>query len=856
MINFSKKGLLVTAALLTLAAGVWAQPPDRPRRRPRPEIPRTPQQQSPAPAPQSPNPAPPASGVPVKPGAGEPAPPLLRGQAGRVRGGPVRMNYDNLDIRVMAKLVSEITGRNLVVDDRVNGKITLLSSRDMSPTEIYDIFRVALDRYGFAIKQQRGYELIVPVADARRTAPAVPIGQARGANPVLGLILLKNADVQAMQTALKPLVADANLLQAYQPARALIVIDTPSVVRRVAQLARQMDAATAFTSVKVIKLKYAESDKLAPVLQAVITRTGGTTDQSALPPPKVGSFAPANSLVVQGTAEQVATAERMAKKLDLPRSAPDQLEKPQFYVRFLQYAKAEDTAKTLSSILGDTQEAQKKTQSLDTNNIQNLLGPQPYPKLGDSALGNTTNASSTATGDNQNQTIAFISSKVAHDVETNSLVLFMSPSEYTKIDELIKDIDVPRKQVMILGMVAEVSLDKVRTSGANLQVLSPDGLLASFRGGLTQEGLLSALGSGQFTIGTLGGGQNQTINVSGRDVAVPTFFAFLGAATNTTDFNLISSPRVLTSDHKEGIVEVGDVVPFATGARFDNNGQPLVTYDYKKVGINLKFTPHISQSDTLRLDLEEEVQEVTSYLQQNLGGFGYAIPLISNRSVKTTVSLKEGETLLIGGLIQKRTLDVINKVPILGDIPLIDNFFKTTNKEDRKTTLFIALTPYIVQHPDEIARLDRPYEQFLNKDGTPRDADHEPRPPVEKHAVPDPLAPLPKPAPAEGSLLLADLRVADPKLDDSLRQARVRMKNSNPFEVEVTLRQQVRSPEGIATETYSSPQRLAPGEERDITLPAYRFTNKAGEYVFDVSAWVGEQQISRLPVPRRVLVNP
>jgi general secretion pathway protein D len=796
---------------------------------------------------QPPGPIPPAQG------------PLLKSPHGkRVVNGPVRMNYENLDIRVLAKLVSELSGRNIVLDDRVQGKVTLLSSREMSGAEVYDVFMMALERYGYTVKAKNGYDLILPLADARRQAPFHAPARGNGPQPVLGLILLKNADVNQLQAALRPLVSDQNLLQAYPNAKAIILVDKPLVVRKVAELARQMDQATPTSRVQVLPLTYAESDKLAPVLQQVLVRSAPAPGDA--PAPKVGSFAPANSIVIQGSDEQIATVQRMIKRLDQPRSAPDQIEKPQFYVHFLQYAKAEDTAKVLSNLLGDSQEAQRKQQSLDKGNLQDnavvdlIKQQQSFPQLPDRYQGDDF-LNPAGSGDQTNQQIAFISSKVAWDAETNSLVFFMSPSEYTKVEELLAEIDIPRKQVLVLGMVAEVSLSRLLQTGAQLQVAGSNGVLAAFNGGLTEEGLLSSLASGSFTVGTLGNNNFRTINVGGRDVRVPTFFFLLNSVTNTTDFNLISSPRILTSDHKEGIVEVGDVVPFATGARFDNFGQPLITYDYKKVGIKLTFTPHVSQSDTIRIDLDQEIQETTDFLRQNLGGFGYVIPLISNRSVKTQVTVKEGETLLIGGLISKRTLDVINKVPILGDIPFIDNFFKETNKEERKTTLFIALTPYVIRHPDEIARLDRPYDRFNKELGIPSDAQHEPRPTSERYPVPEPYGATSKMPPSDGSLVLENLQISPPEAGDSLRQARVRLCNRNPFEVEVVLHQQVRAPGGVASDSKTEPQRLGANEEREVILPPYRFPTASGDYFFDVSAWIGQQQVSRLPLPRKVVLK-
>ncbi len=210
---------------------------------------------------------------------------------------------------------------------------------------------------------------------------------------------------------------------------------------------------------------------------------------------------------------------------------------------------------------------------------------------------------------------------------------------------------------------------------------------------------------------------------------------------------------------------------------------------------------------------------------------------------------------MIGGLISKRTLDVVSRVPILGEIPLIENFFKETNKEERKTTLFIALTPYVIHHPDEISRLNRPYEQFLKEEGKPSDTQHEPRPPAPKHAVPQPYDQNPADQASDGSVAIERLDIRLPEANDNLRQARVRLRNRNPFEVQVTLRQAVKSPGGSSQETQSEPQRLGPHEEREVILPAYRFPNHLGEYLFDVSAWVGGRLIGRLPLPHKVEVK-
>lgn len=767
-----------------------------------------------------------------------------------LRHGPILMNYENIDIKVLARLISEITGRKIVLDERVQGKVTVLSSREMSASEAYELFRAVLDRYGFQLRERNGFSMVMPNADARREGPLRinpndPHGQAN----VVGLILTKYGDANQLMSAIRPLLSDPNNVQAYPNGKAVVVVDKASIVSKAADIARRLDQAIPNTRAVVIIPKYADAEKLAPVLANAMNRVNPAATPADVQPPKISAFPPANGIIVQGTEAQIKETQAVIRKLDIPRAAPDEIERPQLYVHFLQYSSAEETAKILANMLGERKAQLSQQQQLDQNQLtmQKALSagadPLAYPKLASQS---------------ENQRISFVSAKVASDNDTNSVILFVSPSEYKEVQDLLSDLDVPRKQVLVLAMVAEVSLSKLIETGAKLQVASPDGILSAYRAGLTEEGLLSALAGGSFALGTIGGG-TQTINVGGRDVKVPTFFAFLSGNKTNSDFNLLSSPRLLTSDHKEAKMEVGDVVPFPTGARFDNFGQPLLTYDYKDVGIKLKFTPHVSQSENIRIDLDQEIQEVTDYLQQNLGGTGYSVPLISNRSVKTNVTVKEGETLLIGGLISKRTVETISKVPILGDIPLIDTFFKQTRKEDKKTTLFVALTPYIVQHPDEIARLDRPHQEFIRRQGLPSDAQNEPRETQpSRHPVADPYNPSPNASAAQvtaGSLRLANFVISPPQGADNLRQPRVQITNSADKEIQCSLQGEVLMPNGQSRLLPEATLNLRAGETREVELPPYQFPEQTGTFQFDVRALVNDNVVARLPQHSKLEVH-
>jgi general secretion pathway protein D len=771
-----------------------------------------------------------------------------------LRNGPIRMNYENIDIKVLARLISEITGRNIVLDDRVQGKVTILCSTEMSSNEAYQVFKAAMERYGFQLRERGGFVLVAPTADVRKEGAlrVNPRGHGNDSEAnVVGLIITKTGDATQLMTALRPIVSDPNNIQPYANGKAVIIIDKAKIVAKASEIARRLDKTIPSTKAIVVIPKYAEAEKLAAVLTQMTTRP------NALPgdpqPAKVSAFAPTNGILMQGTDAQLRELQTIVKRLDIPKAAPDEIEKPQLYVHFLQYASPEETAKILSNMLGERKNQQTAQQQLDANQLsaaaKPAVDPNAFPKLNAEA---------------ENQRVSFVSAKVASDIDTNSVILFVSPSEYKEVQDLLSELDVPRKQVLVLAMVAEVSLTKLIETGARLQVATPGGVLSTYKAGLTEEGLLSALSGGNFAVGTVGG-NSQTINVGGRDVKVPTFFAFLSGNKSNSDFNLLSSPRLLTADHKEAKMEVGDVVPFPTGARFDNFGQPLLTYDYKDVGIKLKFTPHISQSDTIRIDLDQQVQEVTEYLRQNLGGTGYSVPLISNRSIKTNVTVKEGETLLIGGLISKRTVETISKVPILGDIPIIDNFFKETRKEDRKTTLFVALTPYIVQHPDEIARLDRPHQEFIKTQNLPNQSQNEPRETAgSRHAVPDPYSDSTSKAAGNGpdlatllrgQLKLDEFKIQQPKGPDNLRQARVRVRNNSDKEIQMGLQTEVIQPNGQSKLLPITTINLRAGEIREVELAPYQFPDQMGMFEFDVRALIEDQVVARLPSHNKLEVQ-
>lgn len=792
-----------------------------------------------------------------------------------LRSGSVTLNYENLDVRLLGRVMAELTGRNIVYDQTVQGRITVVSSQPVGPEQAWQIFRIALEKYGFGVVESNGITQVLPLKNIRKYAPVVKNPTKIASGMSVGVLVFEHADVNLMQNSLRPLLSEIGEIQPYLPGRAIVVTDRAPMVERIAATARHLDSAHTDTLVSVNFPEYAEAKEIAPILQELVNPPGIANDKRTV----VKAFEPSNAVMIYGTEQQIKKVKKMLARVDVPEAAPEDVQDPRFYVIPLQNANAEDVATILSEMLSEKAGLQAKR--LENNP---RLARQNRSQTGNSGgqadanSSNSASSSSSSTGTGTAKKNPFVSSKVSADVETNSLVFYVSPGEYEEIASLVEKLDAPRKQVLVTAVVAEVSLGRLMQTGANFQALTSGGLLSTFNAGVSEEGLLSFLASGNFVIGAAGSG-TRTIDVGGRDVEVPELFGFISAEKQNSDFNLISAPRILTEDHKEAEINVGNVVPFPTGAQFNAFGQPTVTYDYRDVGIRMLVTPHVSQSDSIKLEIEQEIQEVTDFLEQNLGGTGFTVPLISNRNVRTTITVKDGQTLMIGGLISKRTTETLRKVPILGDIPLIQNLFRELRKEEAKTTLFISLTPHIVTVPEEIERIDRPYKEYLEGDRNPSQHQVERRP--DKKSFTSPYtkdgsidlteAPEPKELKQrrkvkksetkstsmrqQSGISLSDFRFARPPRKGGQARPTVQLVNGDSQRKELVIIGTVTRPDGSKKEVRADAVVLKPGDERKITLPPIDFKSGAGTYEVDLSVWEDDRVRGRLALPQQVKIK-
>ncbi len=644
------------------------------------------------------------------------APLMDKTVAQALRNGHVLLNFENIDVRVLARMMSELTGKNILVDNNVSGKVTILSSREVTVNEAWEIFKAAMARYGFSIVNRNGTTMIMPSTAARSSGDIVSYGAIpQGEEMVMAVLILKRGDPEEVVKTVKPLLTEHGLVSSYKDGQAVVVTDHANVVNRIAQIVKGLDTIDPNLHTSVVFPRYMEADKVVNSLKGLYKEKESKNKLS------ITAFAPSNAVIITGDSDVVADLKRVLSRLDIPLSAPIKTEPARFFVYNLQYAQAADVAKILSEMLSERQKAvEQQLKEAKTPATEDAHNKSNAPKdVTDNVTGPTGQA-------DKAKTVGFTSSKVSADSETNSLLLYVSPSEYDELRSVIAKLDCERRQIQISAVVAEVSLQRAKDIGVNWQAVTSGGVVGSFSGGLTEESLLNLLASGNFVMG-VSGSKTKTIKVSNQDVKVPEFLAFLNALNSDTDYNLISAPRVLTQDNKQATINVGQVVPFATGGKLDAYGQPLVTFDYREVGIKLEVTPHMSRSRKIRMDVNQEIQEVTSYLEQEMAGVKFSAPVVSNRAVKTTVTIPDGSTLLIGGLISKKTSDTIKGVPLLRDLPILGALFRSKSSEEQKTSIFISLTPKIVDLDNSIEINDAPLAPYLKSPGNPGDQQQENR---------------------------------------------------------------------------------------------------------------------------------
>ena len=573
----------------------------------------------------------------------------------------VVLNFNEVDISTMVKFISDLTGKNFILDDRVKGKISVYSPSKLSTEEAYNVFVSVLELKGFTVVQSGKVAKIVPSASARQSGfRLLPAGEQAPVNEnyIAQVTKLENITAQEALAFLQPMVSKDGHISAFGPGNLILMVDSSINIRKLHGILETIDTERTREGLEIIYLKNASAEAVATTVRQWLT--GSDTKPAGQPATVGGGGAGSvladqrlNALLVFGN-ESVKTAVReLVTKLDV--APPEASSKVNVY--YLENTDATEMAKVLDGVV----------------------------------KGMSATAAPGVPGAATLQTSPFDSGKVTitPDKASNSLVIMASLNDYNNLVQVIKKLDRRSKQVFVQVLIAEVSLDKSRELGLQGGVIG-GGVLNKY---LTVAGLYDPLGT-LGTIGTIisqGGALSPSVTASPINIT-----AVLKALDKNGLVNILSTPNILTSDNKEAEINVGENVPFQGSATQSSIGT-TTSVERKDIGINLKIKPQISEGDYIRMDINQEISAVKN-------DKGQAVDLVTTkRSAKTSIVVKDKDTVVIGGLIQD-TEDVnVQKVPFLGDIPGLGWLFKTTTKSRKKTNLMILLTPHIIKDSSDLA---------------------------------------------------------------------------------------------------------------------------------------------------------
>ena len=658
------------------------------------------------------------------------------------RGGNVTLDFANAEIDAVARTMATITGRNVVVDPRVKGTMTLTSTAPVSPAEAMRLFGAQLRTQGFALVDNRGMVLVVPEAEAKLQSAAVSAGAVRGGGQIQTQIFrLTHENANNLVPILRPLISPNNTINVNPGTNALVITDYGDNLQRLGRIIAALDVSNA-TGVEIVRLRHAVASDLAPLVARLIESGGGGTSavaqgvpgQPGVPPAAMGvatgsgdgyrtTLVPeprSNAIIVRAAnPARLALAKTLIQQLDqAPQARPDG-GSGNIHVVYLKNADATKLAVTLRAAMaalpGQAQTTGAGGGSALPSAGSGLGAGATQP--GTSGLGNSTSSSLAsgptinAAANNQPST----GGQIQADPATNSLIISAPEPVYRELRAVIDKLDQRRAQVFVESLIAEVNMSKAADFGVQWQMFGQSGNNVGVIGtnygsgratGTAPTSNILDIAAAMFGISRLPSTSTpSTTALAGLRPNTGFNFAFgtraLGILANfmqsTGAGNVLSTPTLLTLDNEEAKIIVGKNVPMPTGS-YTNTGaggatlNPFQTYERKDVGLTLRVRPQINENGTVKLVLYQEVSSVDAGTASNLSG-----PTTSKRAIESSVLVDDGSIVVLGGLLEDAYGTSEDKVPVLGDVPIIGNLFKTQNRSLNKTNLMVFLRPVIVR---------------------------------------------------------------------------------------------------------------------------------------------------------------
>ncbi len=584
--------------------------------------------------------------------------------------GALTLNMQDADIGALIETVSYITGKNFIVDPRVSGKITIVSAVPTEPDQLYDLFLSVLRVYGFAAIDSGDVVKIVPDTNAKfESLPDINSSEISSNDQSSTLVIrLNNVPAATLVPILRPLLPQSAHISAHAESNMLIATDSKANLARLQTIISRIDL-DSDRAVEVIRLQHANAADLVqtilPSYQGAAAAAARSNKGASVDRVNLIADTRTNSVLLSGSEKERIEIRALIFHLDTPVEQQGNTE-----VIYLKYAVASELVPILQRLggrLGVTNEEQRQQQQRSNTSSEALF-------------------------------------EIEADDNMNALVVFAPPKRLKEIKAVISQLDIRRAQVLVEGVIAEVSYDKAIELGVQWQTNTPtDGIFATSRPtvaeGVTSDistfatdAILNGFSLGYFSSGSLR--------------------ALIRAIDSDGYSNVLSTPTLMTMDNEEAEIVIGQNVPFVTG-QFTNQttspDNPFQTIERQDVGIVLKVKPQINEGDSVKLEIEQEISSVDASTD--------GVNLVTNkRSVKTNVLVDDNNVVVLGGLLSDDLRENQNKVPILGDIPVLGTLFRNTRDQVVKTNLMIFLRPKIVRDERTNSRLTQSKYNYIKEE--------------------------------------------------------------------------------------------------------------------------------------------
>ena len=582
----------------------------------------------------------------------------------------VTLNMHDADIRALIQWIAEQTHKQIVIDPRVQGRVSAYADKPMSIAQAYQVFLALLEVYGYSSSDVDGVLRIYPSAMAKNSPRDVvdDFNRIDNNSQVAYVLEVKNISSSALAQIIKPLLSTSGYIASLDSSNNLIIADNGDNVKRLVELARRLDRGGSL-DIDVVKLQHASARDVAQLLSSLVKTGGGGAGNSGSPL-SIAADERSNSILLAGEPANRERARQLIAQIDQPLTTAGSTR-----VVFLHYLSAEELVPILKGVTAKSQKEAKE------------------------------------------ETVKNAAVSIEASKSNNAIVMSGPPDLLDSLGDVIAKLDVRRAQVLVEALIVEVDADDTNDLGvlwatSNLDDLHGSGAVA----GVNTLGSLDAVGT-TTSVDADGNTVTQAIPASGFTLGYYTggsLQAAIRALATNTKADILSTPSVMTLDNQEAQILVGSNIPVITGqstSSTSSTSNPFTTYERKDIGVTLKITPQVNSDKSVTLDILQEVQTVADTANTSLAS---AADIVTNkRSITTKVQVKDGRTLVLGGLISNQTEDVRSKVPILGDMPLIGRLFRSTHSKQTRQNLLVFIHPVVVDSDDVANKVSRDrYEQM------------------------------------------------------------------------------------------------------------------------------------------------